>query len=63
MLADALLAFASLAFLALTVMVAFWSTDPVVASASIAVALAALAVVAAVLIRGPTAAAVLTRQY
>jgi uncharacterized membrane protein YqjE len=54
-LAAALLAFASLTFLALTVMVAFWPTHPVVASASIAIAFAALALVAAALVRDRTA--------
>jgi uncharacterized membrane protein YqjE len=56
-LAAALLAFASLTFLALTVMVAFWPTHPVVASASIAIAFAALALAAAALVRDRTSAA------
>lgn len=55
-LAAALLAFSALVFLALTVMVAFWSTHPVTASAAIAVAFAALALAAGVLVRRRTAA-------
>ena len=53
-LAAALFAFASLAFIALTVMVAFWPTHPVAAAASIAAAFAVLALVAALLVRGRT---------
>lgn len=54
-LAAALLAFASLVFLALTVLVAFWTTHPVAASASIAVVFAGLSFAAAMLLRGRTA--------
>jgi hypothetical protein len=53
-LAAALLGVAALAFLALTVMLAFWSTHPVAAAASIAIALAALSIAAGLIVRRRT---------
>jgi uncharacterized membrane protein YqjE len=53
--AAALFAFASLAFIALTVMVAFWRTHPLAAAMSIAAVFVALALVAALLTRTRTA--------
>jgi uncharacterized membrane protein YqjE len=50
-LAGALLGFAALAFLALTVMLAFWSTHPVAAAASIAAVFAVLSLAAGLLVR------------
>ena len=56
-LAAALLAFAALAFAAFAVMIASWPTHPVAASASIAVAFAALACAAVLFVRSQTAPA------
>lgn len=53
-LVGALLAFASIVCMALAAMLAFWNTHPVAASASIAVAFALLALVAALLVRQRT---------
>lgn len=53
-LASVLLAIAALAFLALAVMVAFWSTHPVAASASIALVFGVLSVAAVLLVRQGT---------
>jgi hypothetical protein len=55
-LAAALLGFASFAFAALAVMIAFWPTHPVIASAVLAFLFAASAFVAVLLIRGRTQA-------
>jgi hypothetical protein len=53
-LAAALLGVTALAFVALAVMLAFWSTHPVAAAASIAVVLAAISIAAGLFVRQHT---------